>query len=252
MGLIDYQTALGRLIRANRLDSGGVGAAHRRWRDLALNNRERILLESLQAGRGLHFTREVQRSWCKGRARNTAYLTLSIMPEEQRQALLDAWVDSGGGLASFSAGEAERLLDFIALRLPPRTHALSLCRMEQAVHRVNAAVASGCVAESGTVGGMLCRAAAASMVEFFAEPNLVLQAVQSNAPLPTLCSSSVPIFFSPLLPGLFRRAEPDEAALWHRLELPADAAALQSTCAGGNLAASVETLLAQGIVAAHA
>jgi hypothetical protein len=246
MALIDYQTALGRLVRSRPAEIDD--APQRQWQDLALSNRERASLESTLGGRGLHFTREVQRSWCKGRARNTAYLTLSVMPEAQRQALLDAWVDSGGGIASFSTGEAERLLDFIALRLPPRSHAFSLCRMEQAVHRANAALASGHVTEAGVAGGVLCRAASASMVEFFAEPNLVLQAVQSNAPLPPLSDSVVPVFFSPKLPGMFRRAEPCDAALWRRLEQPAGSAAVHLDCAEAGLAATVETLLAQGIL----
>ncbi len=250
MALIDYQTALGRLIRARSID--GDGSTQRQWQDLALSHQERELLDSLLAGRGLDFTRDVQRSWCKGRARNTAYLTLSILAEKQRQALLDAWVGSGGGVASFSAGEAERLLDFIALRLPPHSHAFSLCRMEQAVHRANAALASGPVFGGRATDGMLGRDAAASMVEFFAEPNLLLHAVQSNAPLPPLSSSPVSIFFSPLLPGLFRHADPAEAALWHRLQQPADAAVLQSECADVNLAATIETLLQHGILAAHA
>jgi hypothetical protein len=246
MALIDYQTALGRLVRARPAEIDD--APRRQWQDLALSNRERESLESTLAGRGLHFTREVQRSWCKGRARNTAYLTLSVMPEPQRQALLDAWVDSGGGIASFAAGEAERLLDFIALRLPPVSHAISLCRMEQAVHRANAALASGHATEAGVEGGVLCRAASASMVEFFAEPNLVLQAVQSNTPLPPLSDVVVPVFFSPKLPGMFRRAETREAALWHWLALPADSAAVRAECADANLAATVETLLEQGIL----
>ncbi|HEY8026025.1 MAG TPA: hypothetical protein VIF60_15770 [Burkholderiaceae bacterium] len=254
MALIDYQTAVGRLIRGRE----EVCAKQTALADLNLSQEENAVIEALLAGPGLRFTRAVQRSWCKGRARNAAYLTLSMMAEPHRQTLLDEWVESGGGIASFFAGEAERFLEFIALRLPPRSHLLSVCRMEQAVQRVNAA--NDANAYSGGSASQVAislaslppdagigRAPTASLVEFFAEPNLVLQAVHANGTLPPVSAECSNVFFGPQLPGMFRQAQADEAQLWNRLYVPTRLALLR---AESSFNVPLETMVAQGLLRA--
>ncbi|HEX7645665.1 MAG TPA: hypothetical protein VF472_25960 [Burkholderiaceae bacterium] len=219
MSLHSFQTALGRLVRARQAD----GAAANILTRLPLGGDERKAFGALLAGRGLDFTREVQRSWCKGRARNAAYLTLSLLDEDERQRLLDEWVEAGGGIASFFAGEAIAFLDFLALHLHGRTHALSICRMEQAVHRANAAGRDWqtAVAEHLRETTVIARAPHASLVEFYAEPEQLLHAVQAGAVLPQETPEPVVLLFGPELADLFERADQAEAALWRRLAAPA-------------------------------
>lgn len=256
MALIDYQTAVGRLIRGRAEVCGKQTALA----DLSLSREENAVIETLLAGPGLRFTRAVQRSWCKGRARNAAYLTLSMMAESQRQALLDEWVESGGGIASFFAGEAERFLEFIALRLPPRSHLLSVCRMEQAVQRVNAAYDANRLSDGAARQATMSltslspevsvsRGPTASLVEFFAEPNLVLQAVHANDTLPPVSAEGNNVFFGPQLPGMFRQAQADEAQLWNRLTVPTKLAALR---AESSFNVPLATMFAQGLLRATA
>ena len=249
MPLQDYQTALGRLIRARDYD----GAAEQQLQGLHLDDDERCAVASLVGGRGLRFTREVQRSWCKGRARNAAYLTLSLLDEERRQNLLDEWVSMGGGIASFFNVEANGFLEFIAARLPQRSHELSICRMEQAVHKANAASANDAgqqpnelqVAHELQANTLLCRAPCASLVDFFAEPNLLLAAIHTNSDLPALEARAIPCFFGPGLPGMFQLADAVETQLWRRLHKPAVMGRLELE---GYAASVLDRLISLGIV----
>lgn len=242
MALHDFQIALGRLVRARQAD-GPAGQIVAR---LALDGGEREAFARLQEGRGLAFTREVQRSWCKGRARNAAYLTLSLLEEEERQRLLDEWVEAGGGIASFFAGEAVAFLDFLALHLHDKAHALSICRMEQAVHRAGTAEADWPDAAEELRGAtMLMRASCASLVQFHAEPDVLLRAVQSETPLPPIRPEPVAFLFGPELAGLFERADGAEAALWARL---ARTASLDELLHEGHALEVIERLISLGIV----
>ncbi len=243
MSLHSFQTALGCLVRARNAD----GAAQKIVAHLPLDDDEREAFEVLLAGRGLGFTREVQRSWCKGRARNAAYLTLSMLEEVERQRLLDEWVEAGGGMASFFAGEATAFLDFLALHLHGRTHGLSICRMEQAVHRANAAEteAQPAVAEDLRESTLIVRAPRASLVEFHAEPEQLLHAVQVGAALPAERPEPVALLFGPDLASLFERADEAEAALWKRLLTPASWGALLQE---GHAPGAIERLISLGIV----
>ncbi len=243
MSLHSFQTTLGRLIRARQAD----GALHKIVARAPLDDEQCAAFDVLLAGRGLAFTREVQRSWCKGRARNAAYLTLSMLDEGERQQLLDEWVEAGGGAASFFVGEASAFLDFLALHLHGRKHALSICRMEQAVHRAGAGDAGApiSVAEALCDATLLARAPCASLVEFHAEPEVLLPAVQDGTPLPSEQQEPIALMFGPELSGLFERADAFEAALWRRLTTPSLCAVLLEE---GHAAAVIERLISLGVV----
>ncbi|HEX8955376.1 MAG TPA: hypothetical protein VF798_03845 [Burkholderiaceae bacterium] len=243
MSLHGFQTALGRLVRARQTDGVAADILAR----LPLEDDERNAFGMLLAGRGLDFTREVQRSWCKGRARNAAYLTLSLLDEDERQRLLGEWVEAGGGIASFFAGEAIAFLDFLALHLHGRTHALSICRMEQAVHRANAAgtEVQTAVAEHMRETTAIARAPHASLVEFYAEPGQLLHAVQAGAALPQETPEPVALLFGPGLADLFERADQAEAALWLRLARPASWGELLREAHAPSV---IERLISLGIV----
>ena len=243
MSLHSFQTTLGNLIRAREVD----GALHKIVARSPLDDEQCAAFGVLLAGRGLAFTREVQRSWCKGRARNAAYLTLSMLAEDERQQLLDEWVEAGGGVASFFAGEASAFLDFLALHLHGRQHALSICRMEQAVHLANAGDADtlATIAEDVGAAALLARAPCASLVEFHAEPEVLLRAVQSSTPLPPEQQEPIALMFGAELAGLFERADSFEAALWQRLATPASWNTLLEE---GHGASVIERLISLGIV----
>jgi hypothetical protein len=129
MSLLDFETALGRLVRASKAAAPLLS--------LHLDDGEISCLETLKASAGFRFTVGVQRSWCVGRAARAGFFTLSILPEDLRRQLLDEWTDAGGGTSSFFAAEAEALLEFIASRLPNPSHELTACRFEQATLRAN-------------------------------------------------------------------------------------------------------------------
>src|SRR5271156_1329399 len=118
MPLLDFQTALGRLVRA---PEGGDPI-----RSLHLDAMEYGCLEALPQSPGFRFTVGVQRSWCMGRAVSAGALTLPVLADDVRSKLLDEWVNAGGGTASFFDAEAEALLNFIADRLPYPSHELTV------------------------------------------------------------------------------------------------------------------------------
>jgi hypothetical protein len=214
LALLDFQTAVGRLVRI----PVGEDPLH----GLDLDARERVVLARLVESPGFSFTVQIQKSWCKGRAAKAAWLTLSFLATEERQRLLDKWVGAGGGTASFLATEADAFLDFIADHLPNPSHGLTVCQMEQGILRASEGVrhfvapdpsrldSPGCVMRLGRY---------AKMVRFYAEPRLLF-AAQEKLRLPPLSPVAIWMLFGPGLDGLFRVATDDEVALWERLAAP--------------------------------
>lgn len=84
---------------------------------------------------GFRFTAAVRRSWCEGRTKIAARAVLTLVPDAERRRLVAEYVDRGGGLAMFLPTENAAFLAFLAPRLPDPSHALSLCRMDQALTR---------------------------------------------------------------------------------------------------------------------
>src|SRR5262249_24321541 len=190
--LLDFQRALGRLVRA----PAGANPAD----DVDFAPDERARFDRLAGSEGLRFTAEIQRSWCIGRAAKGARLTLANLPAVERQPLLDGWVNQGGGTASFFASEADAFLDFIAARLPNPSHTLTLCRLEQATLRASQSArrfAPPDMSWLNTATGALCRGRHAMLV-----------------------STPVAVLFAPGLDGLFREATDAEVELWERLSSP--------------------------------
>jgi hypothetical protein len=213
MTLLDFQTALGRLVRAP--DGSDP------LRSLRLTEHERSRLDSLTRSAGYRFTVEVQRSWCVGRATSAGYLTLSILPTDLRARLLDEWTNSGGGTSSFFAAEAEALLDFIATHLPNPSHELTACRLEQATLRANEGVAAFSAPDSVGLDRSPCllgRGRHAGIANFHGEPHPVVSALLAHKPLPPVSSEAgVTMLFAPGLDRLCRPASEAETDLWQAL-----------------------------------
>lgn len=165
---------------------------------------------------GFRFTLSVRRSWCEGRAIMAARTVMTVLPDEERARLVSEYVDAGGGLAWFLAAESERLLAFLAQRLPEPSHALTLCRMAQAMAQAKAGAEGFVPVQRTESGRMVDRGPHASLVWFHADPAQVLAALR-GAPLPPIGRPQEAVLFAPGLPGLFRVATAAEAALWERL-----------------------------------
>lgn len=247
MPLVDFQTALGRLVRVPVASDGSLVAADR-LAGLALSAVERVQVQTLADDPGFRFTISVQRSWCESRAAMAALQTLSLLPPAMRQNLLAGWVDRGGGVTSFFASEAEAFLEFIAGHLPDPSHALSLCRIEQAVHRTNPWTLSFEPPHPALLdrAGTLLRAGAhAALVPIFAAPEDLLSAAQAAAPLPPQASPLYHLLFAPGLPRLYRMATSAETELWKRL---ARVETMPAPGTGREERAIVDALVANGAI----
>jgi hypothetical protein len=217
MSLSSFQIALGRTVRAG--EGGGA-----QLDDLDLSSDERSRLPRVLASSGFRFTASIQRSWCEGRAAKGALLTLSALPPAQRRELVGEWVDRGGGTNSFFAAEADAFLDYLAQRLPDPSHALSLCRFEQAALRAEQVAARFVPPAAAGLDNATCllrTGRQAALVAFHAEPDQLLAALDGNAPLPPVSETVFPVLVAPGLSSLARPAETMEAALWQSLEQPA-------------------------------
>ena len=210
--------------------------------DLPLTEDERRYLERLSASRGFAFTAEVRRSWCEMRATRAAGLTLAALGGDRRRRLVAEWLDGGGGASSFFASEAEDFLEFIAARLPEPSHALSLCRFEQAVHRAAAAAAVFVHPPRWRADAAVRRGAGAALVEFHADPAGVLWSAEEGTPLPPMGDRS-DLLFAPGLPDLCRPASASERRLWNACAAPST---IQELAAAGHAEEQVDDWLAVG------
>jgi hypothetical protein len=125
--------------------------------------------------------------------------------------------------------EAEAFFEFAAGYLEDPSHALTICRMEQAALRASCAVLAFTAANRSLpdqAGAVVCRGEAAALVRFFAPPERLLARVLAKEPLPPLGEQSVPILFAPGLVQFCRPATAQEVCLWERLDGPATIATL--------------------------
>jgi len=195
MALIDFQTALGRLVRT---PVGGDPL-----RGLCLDKRDQASLAALTGSAGLGVTVAIQRSWCEGRAAKAAQLTLSLLNEEHRRRLLTEWTSSGAGTNSFFEVEGDAFLEFLCSRLDSPSQALTMCRIERATIR----------ASQGTEGFVRPDWSRLGETEWV---------VRSDRFAAVVHCDTWPHFllFGPGLENLWRAASPEEADLWARLPAP--------------------------------
>jgi hypothetical protein len=220
MPLLDFQTALGRLVRTPD-DSDP-------FRSLSLGDAERACLDALPQSAGFRFTVAVQRSWCARRAVNAGLLALSILRDDTRRRLLDAWINSGGGTSSFFAVEADALLDYIAAQLPDPSPELTLCRFEQLTLRANHRAGSYKAPDRALFDPqcLIRRAHHAGVLLFHGKPDLILNSLLQRKPLPDVSLEVTALLVAPGLRPLCRIASAHEQELWTALTIPTVAAAL--------------------------
>lgn len=240
MALADFQTALGRLV--------GTQNGTDPFRGLNLDIGETLNIQALQESAGFVFCRSIQRSWCIGRAAKSAQLTLSLLQENERQELLDEWIDFGAGTQSFYDAQAESFLDFISRRLANPSHQLSICQLEQATLRAGEGRNYFAPPDAASLGNLDCvlrRGRHAGLVEFYAEPNKLLESMQKHEALPPLSSEATPVFLGPGVEQLCYAPAPDEVDLWLSLENDHSVRALLSE---GHAQETLEKLLTYSII----
>ena len=239
MGLIDFQTVLGRMLREQNRDD--------HLRGVSLDEGESRYFENLRDTAELRFYASVQRSWCIARATKAAHLTLSLLSPEEREQLLDEWVDSGAGVQSFYAVEAESFLDFIGKHLSDRPREFTVCQFERATLRAgngaNVFVAPDPAALQRT-DSYVRRGSYAALVRFEANPD-EQDAIQKQEPLADLFSAGLIVMFSPGLSQLWHEPSPEEADLWDALDHPTPVRTLLSR---GYSIETFERLLGQGTI----
>jgi len=168
---------------------------------------------------GFRFTMEVRRSWCEGRSILAARAVLMLLPDIERQRLVGEYVDQGGGLAWFLGTERENFLAFLAPRLPDPSHALTVCRMSQALAQAQRGASTFEPPEQRAGAAPVERSPHAALVPFYADPGAITMALNGAGELPPIGPPACAVFFAPGITNLFRVATDAEAALWATLAL---------------------------------
>jgi hypothetical protein len=218
--LIEHQLVLGRCLQASGDSDPSTLLAADSVQVLPSGRQELAELGALVTSPGFRFTRRIQRSWCIARTAAAAQLTLSLLPVEQRGRLIDDWVDVGGGRGLDPASDAESFLEFVTQHLRDPSHALSVCRMEQAAYRASEAALQFRPPNSSLLDdskAMLRAGKGAALVRFFAEPQRLFAAIEAKEPLPPLSERPSSVLFAPGLPQLYRPANNDEEKVWEML-----------------------------------
>lgn len=240
MALIEFQTGLGRLLREQKSSDPLQG--------VNLDAAEKRYFETLQETAGFRFCASIQRSWCIGRAAKSAYFTLSLLPDTERQALLNQWVDAGAGTSSFFDAEGESFLSFISKRLTDPSHELSICQFEQATLRASNGASSYIppdLAGLANADRKLQRGRHAALVCLYADPSLLLESMKTRKPLPPLSSEPLFLMFSPGLPQFCEVPSEEEIAIWEALDAPASVETLVNLNISPK---TLERLLQQGTI----
>jgi hypothetical protein len=183
---------------------------------------ERAGLAASSRGAGVRFTAAVERSWGARRPVNAGLLALSTLQGDVRRRLLSAWMESGGGTASFFATVADSLLDFIAEQLPETSPELALCRVEQLTLRATHRASTFEAPEAPLLHPqrVVRQAGHAGVVLFPAGSDLILSKLLQREPLPPCLRNATPLIVAPGLQPLCRVASPSEYETWTRLAQP--------------------------------
>ena len=224
MALIDFQTALGRMLREQNRDDYVRG--------ISLDEDESRYFENLRNTAEFRFYASVQRSWCVARATKAAHLTLSLLPPEERERLLDEWVNSGSGAQSFFFVEADSFLDFIGNYLSDRPREFAVCQFERATLRAGNGANNFVPPDPAALQRPDCRLRRGSYA--------------SVVRLEELFSDGLIVMFSPGLPQLWHEPSTEELELWDALDSPTSVSTLLSD---GYSLETLERLLCCGAIA---
>ena len=229
---------MGRMLREQKSET--------HLRGVSLDEREQHYFDNLRDTDEFRFYASVQRSWCIARAAKGASLTLSLLPQEKRESLLDEWVDSGAGASSFHNVEAELFLDFIGKRLPDPSHELTVCQFERATLRANNGASHFVAPDASALDDPDCvlrRGRYAALVRLYTALDRLFNAVQNQEQLPD--SPVMLVLFSPGLPRLCVEPAPSEVSVWETLEAPVS---IKTLLDQGHALTTLEGLLSHGAI----
>ncbi|MBV8466481.1 MAG: hypothetical protein JO218_11115 [Burkholderiales bacterium] len=213
--LRDFQTALGRLVRAPAWGDKPL----ERIADLDLSETERAMIAAALLKPSVAFLVKAQRSWARFKSGEAAALTLSILDAARREALVEDWIELGGGTDFLIISEANAFLDYIAERLPNPSHELSICRMEQAVHLANGGARSYAplAVDTALAAPQLIKHTEATLVDFYADPNVLFDCIHGQKPLPPVEAYTASWLIAPGIPGLYQLASAEQVRAMHQL-----------------------------------
>jgi len=234
MALIDFQIVLGRMLREQNSDN--------HLRGVSLDEGESRYLQNLRDTAEFRFYAGIQRSWCIARATKAAHLTLSLLPQAERERLLDDWIDAGAGAQSFYAVEGESFLDFIGKHLTDRPHELTVCQFERATLRASNGADEFVAPDPSWLKRPEClvrRGRYAGLVRFEIDP------IERHGPLAELFRAGLIVMFSPGRPQLWHEPTAAEANLWDALESPTQVSTLLRR---GYSFETLQTLLSTGAI----
>lgn len=245
MALADWQRGLAALITA--AEPGPPAPA-----DSGLSKRERDWLTATAADRGLHVTRDVQRSWRRNRLRAALPLTMAALNPDQRPALVAAYLDACPCVSFFHVHEGRRFRDFLAAGPPPAPHIFAIAALEIAVHDAEEwLVFAGDAEQPGECpDDLLLRLhPGATRVRFDAPPEHVLAAVLIGSELPPCDQRRHEMIVAPGLPNFGRPLTDLEIELLDRCTAGATLRDLES--AGPEARACARTLVRERALAPH-
>jgi hypothetical protein len=206
---------------------------------------ERAGLGASSRSAGVRFSAAVERSWGARRPVNAGLLALSTLQGDVRRRLLGAWMESGGGTASFFSAAADSLLDFIAEQLPDPSPELALCRVEQLTLRATHRAGSFEAPDSALLDlqRVVRQGRHAGVALFPAGFDAILSKLLQREPLPAASRNDTPLLVAPGSKPLCRMASPPEHGIWTRLAQPA---AVHVLVRGGAPIEAIEAMLRIG------
>jgi hypothetical protein len=214
-------------------------------RGISLDEGESRYFEKLRDTAEFRFYASVQRSWCIARATKAAHLTLSLLSPEERERLLDKWIDSGSGAQSFFHVEAESFLDFLGGHLSDRPREFTICQFERATLRASNGATVFVAPDAASLerpDSCVRRGSYAALVCFDADPN---ELPNSHEPLADLFAAGLTLMFSPGLPELWREPSAEEVDIWAALDSPTQ---LKNLLSQGHSLETLERLLNHGAI----
>lgn len=222
--LSEFQTAMGRLIRAPAWGDAPL----ERFADLGLSEAETAQIAAALTKPSVAFQVNIQRSWARYKSGEGAAFTLSCLSAAQRASLIEGWVELGGGTDLLIMREGHAFLDYIAEHLPNPSHELSICRMEQAIHLANGGAVSftPLAVDAALAAPLLTKHPEATLVDFHTDPNALLECTQQQRPLPPVGAHTASWLIAPGVPGLVQFANIEQIRAMRRLTQPTSPQAL--------------------------
>lgn len=207
MGLHEWQRELSAMVTSGlgttpQLVEAGLTADERRW------------LLATTRDSGLRVTRHAQRSWRRMRLLNALPMTMRVLPIEDREVLVESYLDTIACVSFFYTHEGRGFARFLATASTD-PHALALASFEVAVAdalEYPLFEAAQPASRSIHADSRLRMHPAATLVSFAAAPERVIAATLAGVELPPPEQEPYVLLVTPGLPSLARTVDRVELA----------------------------------------